>query len=311
MSLISYDEKISLIPTGFINTGSSCYFNALLQSMLSCTSFIETLIKEKENVHPDNEVVKLFINYIEENNKYDKSVSDINSLSLYSKLIYEKMVNQLCKRKKNNIKEFMTGQQCVGEGFHYLLESMEKINPVQKLFLHRYKSLIYCIECKKWVSKVDCLYSLFEIDPKLKSEQLEKFKDYHIKSNDMNSFISKQSSYVEGYKCNVCMKTDDKFRINALIMIPEILVIMSKKYNLNKKLDIYTKFPEHMEFNGDKKKLYYTAVAQIEHSGGKNGGHYWAIVKRNGNWYNINDDIVVQSEFKPTNDTYVVFYHIN
>jgi ubiquitin C-terminal hydrolase len=311
MSLISYDEKLSLHPNGFINTGSSCYFNALLQSILSCTSFIKVIIAEKENIDPDNKVATLLINYILANKLDESSQSNTKSLALYSKLIYIEMTKQLCKRKKININKFMVGQQCVSEGFHYLLESLEKILPIQKLFLHRYKSLIYCFNCNKCVSDVECLYSLFEINPNLKSDQLKKFNDFNIKSKDMNSFISKQSSYVEDYKCNICLKSDDKFSINALVMVPEILVIMSKKYTVDKKLDIYTKFPEHMEFAGNEKNLCYTAVAQIEHSGGKNSGHYWSIVRRNGRWYNINDTIITPSEFKPTNDTYIVFYHLN
>ena len=49
MSLIEYDESFALYPLGFRNLGTTCYFNALLQSMLSCTSFIQELLQTNQH----------------------------------------------------------------------------------------------------------------------------------------------------------------------------------------------------------------------------------------------------------------------
>lgn len=319
MSLISYNNELELLPTGFINLGATCYFNALLQSILSCTSFIDVIISEKESSN-NNNITKLIINYIETNKEYETLLGQKNTetklhylknkLNKYAPVIWKEMVTLLCKKKKVPVQSFMQGQQCAGEGFYYLLESMEMFPLIQKLFLHRYKSLIHCFECKKWISDVECLYSLFDVEANLNSEQLVKFNKYHINSENMNEFISKQSSYVEGFKCDTCKKKDDKFKLNVLVMVPEILVVMSKKYTKERKLDIHTDFPKQMKFNGTKDKMTYEAVAQIEHEGGKNGGHYWAIVKRKNGWFKINDMSVSPAEFQPTKNTYIVFYHL-
>jgi ubiquitin C-terminal hydrolase len=95
-------------------------------------------------------------------------------------------------------------------------------------------------------------------------------------------------------------------------MVPEILVVMSKKYDSEHKLNIYTDFPEVMEFKGNanNKNMRYEAVAQIEHSGDLNGGHYWAICKRKGGWFEINDMTVTPSQFQPSVNTYIVLYHL-
>ena len=93
-------------------------------------------------------------------------------------------------------------------------------------------------------------------------------------------------------------------------MAPEILIVLSKKYNSKSKLNTFTEFTQFIEFNGTNGALKYEAVSQIEHSGGMNGGHYWCVSKRNDGWYYLNDSSYVKKEFSVTNNTYIVFYHI-
>lgn len=324
MSFVKYNEKSAIVPNGFRNLGATCYFNAILQSMLSCTSFIEEIISNKTKYN-DNPITKLFIEFITTSQYYEEicrqsninqvesKISDSkNKLSEFSPQIWKQMVARLCKEKKIPIRQFMQGQQCAGEGFHYLLEAMEEFQTIQNLFLHRYKSLIRCFKCDKWVSDVDCMYSLFEVEPELKLAQLEQFDQYNIESKNMNEFLAKQSSYVDkDYKCPECADKSEKYRMNALVMVPEILVVMSKKYTLEKKLDVYTNFPKELTFNGkDNNIISYEAVSQIEHYGGKNGGHYTARSKRKNGWFEFNDNIVNPSQFEPTTNTYIVFYHL-
>ena len=336
MSLIEYDESFALYPLGFRNLGTTCYFNALLQSMLSCTSFIQELLqtnqhnseKKRKNLHRfnNNNVTKLITELIKSNYRYQELKLKINinntsenvinefseleeKLTDLSPKIWKSMIGSL---NNNNILNFMRGQQCAREGYHYLLESMEKFQRIQNLFLHRYKSLIRCDKCNDWVSDVECMYSLFEVEPELQMEQIDKFQKYHINTKDMNEFLMKQSTYVDkDFICPKCKEKGEKFRINALVMIPEILVVMSKKYDLESKKNIYTDFPEKMEFKGSNKTLHYNAVAQIEHSGGKDSGHYWAICKRKNGWFNLNDMNVSPGKFQPTKNTYIVFYHLS
>ena len=109
----------------------------------------------------------------------------------------------------------------------------------------------------------------------------------------------------------MCKKKGEKYKINLLIMIPEILVIMSKKYNTKEKIDIITEFPEHLVFdNTGGGIISYMAVAQIEHIGSKNSGHYWVICRRKGGWFSINDMLISPSKFSPSSNTFMVFYHM-
>jgi ubiquitin C-terminal hydrolase len=325
MSLIPYNDKMTLSPFGFNNLGSTCYFNAMLQSILSCTSFTQDLIQNKESVEYDNNpVTKRLIELIElalslkelksQNVDTTEKQSIVKqTLGKYSPGVWKEMVMFLCKKNKTQLRDFMVGQQCAREGFHCLMDSMEHFDSIQNIFLHRYKNAIYCFDCEKWVSNVESMYSLFEVQSDLKTEQLDRFKKYdNDDSPDMNKFLAKQTGYVDKfYICPKCKKDGEKYNTSCLVMVPEVLVVLSKKYVTDQKLNVHTNFPMKLEFNGSGgKPLNYEAVSQIEHTGDLNGGHYWAISRRNDGWYTLNDNNVYKSEFSPTKNTYIVFYHL-
>ena len=69
-ALIPYNESSAIIPFGFNNLGATCYFNAVLQSLLSCTSFIEELLqKDTRDRYNKNPIAKLIIELIDYLNK--------------------------------------------------------------------------------------------------------------------------------------------------------------------------------------------------------------------------------------------------
>lgn len=319
MSLVPYNARMELSPFGFNNLGATCYFNAMLQSLLSCTSFTQELLQCKESAeYNKNPVTKKLIELIELalslNGTPEEKQSNIQDrLSQYSPAVWKEMVMFLCRKNKIDVSDFMQGQQCAREGFHCLMDTMENFDSIQNIFLHRYKNMIYCFDCDKWVSNVESMYSLFEVQPDLKTEQLERFKKYDTgQAQDMNEFLTKQTGYVDKfYVCPKCKKDGEKYNINCLVMVPEVLVVLSKKYIAGRKLNTHTNFPKTLEFKGnDTKTLTYEAVSQIEHSGGLDGGHYWAVSRRTGGWYTLNDNSVSKSEFSPTKNTYMVFYHL-
>lgn len=322
MDLIRHIPSLELKPFGFNNLGATCYFNAVLQSLLSCTSFVQDLLKNKNDPeYNKNPVTLKLIELIE----LALNIKNTNvSINQTAPTIWLEMIKFLCKKNNINRNNFMNGQQCAREGFHCLMESMENFESIQNIFTHRYKTMIYCIDCDKCVSNVDSICTLFEVQPDLKTEQIERFKKFDklIEMNEnkkellnnkseMNKFLSRQYGYVDKFfKCPECKQLGEKYRIDHLVMVPEILVVLSKKYIANNKLDIYTDFPKTLEFNGKYGILKYEAVSQIEHSGDLNGGHYWAISRRHDGWYSLNDNQFTKSEFNPTKNTYIVFYHL-
>jgi ubiquitin C-terminal hydrolase len=304
-----YDEKSELQSFGFNNMGATCYFNSVLQSLMSCTSFTTLLTKNVSNTKfLENPVTKFMIELIISARDESKK----NLLCQYSPRIWKEMVIYLSRKNKKDVREILVGQQCAREGFHCLMDALEEFNEIQKLFLHKYKTSIHCFICNEWVSKTYSTYSIFEVQHDLKTEQLDHFKKYDtVGTLNMNKFLQQQSSFVDkDYKCPKCKDTSEKYIRNDLVMIPEILPVLSKKYSDGMKLNVFTDFPLELSFKGNHNNvLKYKAVSQIEHTGGLNGGHYWSISKRNDGWYTLNDANVSKSEFKPTKSTYIVFYH--
>jgi len=191
------------------------------------------------------------------------------------------------------------------------LNLMDYLPEVKRLFKHRYKTQITCDSCKKFVvNKVEENLT-FEVPPDLKTEQHERFKYVDInynKSLPLNEFLRKQNGSVdENFICPECSGKNHKFKSVILTMIPEILPIVIKKY-YEKKL---TPFPAYLEFvsASKEKKLIYKLVAQSEHSGNMQGGHYWAIGLRADGWKLLNDSSVSDGTPGPTHNTYLLFYH--
>lgn len=312
-----YDAKLVPHPFGFRNMGATCYFNALLQSIISCPAFAHAILENREKEeYKVNAVVQDMLAL------YDASDADPSVLREIAPKVW-KSVFAKASLRKDNVK-FTRGQECAREGFHLFLESLDGLNELQRLFMHRYQTLIYCADCDEWVVNVECEYTMFEVQPNLMSPQLPRFKNIDVnyeKSRPLDQFIKKQNSYVDSaFKCPRCKKADERFQITRLLMIPEILVVLSKKYDGRgqRKSREVTNFPETMYFDGKRTRedqeptpLIYKAVSRIEHMGSMVGGHYNChSVRKDGKWYRLDDARVDPGTFEPSPDTYLVFYHI-
>ncbi len=303
MDLIAYEEKYVPEGQGFVNLGATCYFNSLLQCLISCPSIYQTLnnIRDKEHVK-QNRLAQ-------------------NLLKLWDTALAGQPIYNLCvpiwqdiitiSQSQNNRIKMNSGQQDAHEGLMMFLDAMETIPEVRRLFEHRHRIQVLCDICKKFVIDKKESNLVFEAQQDLKTEQLERFKDvdeFYNSSMSLNDFLRKQNGYVdENHLCEHCQKKCEKFKTTSLTMIPEILPVVFKKYT-HKSI---TPFPATLEFvaKGSDRKLIYKLVAQSEHSGTMMGGHYWAVCQRRSKWQVLNDSSVADGRAGPTMSTYMVFYH--
>lgn len=301
-----YDERYAIKPNGFINTGANCYLNSILQCLLSCTSIYKTLLHIKDTAAVKrNEMAQLLINlYIASTEGRDVSGLNIN--------IWRQIIAHSSKRR--SIVHMGTGQEDAHEGLCMLLESLENIHEIRRLFQHRYRTQIYCDACAKYTVNKSETSLTFQIQSSLKTEQLPQFKDrdqYYNSTMTLNDFIRVQNGYIDdSFKCPECNRTGAKFLRTVLTMAPEILPIVLKKYTEKTQTD----FPHKLMIPAsDNKSLIYRLVAQCEHSGSMQGGHYWAVALRKTSelkYYMLNDSSVSEGIAGPTLNTYIAFYHI-
>ena len=304
--LLKYNPAYETNAQGLMNIGSTCYFNSLIQSLLSCTSIFETLEQNITKPHIANNILA------QELYKFYSMAKKQQSIHREIVTLW-KIVMGIAKGRKDRVM-FSSGQQDAHEGLMIILDALDSIPEVKQLFLHRHNIEIYCDKCKKFVVNKQENNMVFEIQDDLTTEQHEKFANLDANFNkpmDFNKFVRKQTGYVDAdYICpnGQCRSRGEKYRTTTLTLAPEILPMLIKKYSDKK---IQTPFPETIEFitSDEKNKLVYRLVAQTEHSGSRGGGHYWAICQRKDGVKKLNDTSVSNGEFGPTLNTYVLFYH--
>lgn len=289
-----YNPAHSPAPKGLHNLGATCYYNTLMQCILSLPSLYDALERAK-STHP---LLAMW-----------RDALAGREIGPAAESIWRDLIKR-SSEKKDRVR-MDNGQQDAHEGLMLLLESLEGIPGVENLFRHHHQVFIHCGACSKYVvNKIEKGFT-FEVQPDLKNSQIEKFKaldEFYGREVPLNDFLRQQNSYVDAdHKCPNCGSRGEKYKVTQLTMVPEILIIAIKKYEKK----VVTEFPSKLEFPaiGGRTKLVYELVAQAEHSGGQGGGHYWALAQRRGAWHTLNDSSISAGTGGPTMNTYLVFYH--
>lgn len=302
-----YNDEF-IVPTfGFLNNGSICYFNSLLQNILNCKHIMHFLVNEQV---PKNEIQIFFKNkfinfcnlYNEENNDIFKKETSTFSLELLKILL---------KKYRRSINE----QQSSSEFFLYLVEELG----IEHFFKIRHQINVYCGNCKNVSSKIDeCLhFEMFCTD-----------KDNKVDIDDFMYSVD----VLEDYKCEKCKKVSKALYEKKAENISKYFVILLNKY-YNK---VQIEYPNTFEIivkniqepnqpnnsnsyidndNYIPKKCSWENIGQIEHSGHLSSGHYTALCKRMDSLF-LFDDMRVQllssnetkNILKPSKNTYMIFY---
>ena len=301
MSIKKHKEDDVIYACGLINTGVICYLNSFLQSLLSCTAITRFFLDNEYRFMKENNRVAL--EYI----KLLKHVKNTNSINVFESSSILQEIVKITKQKYPS-KTFGSGQEDSGEGLHLFLDSVDD-KELYSLFMYRYIVKTWCISCKKNVSEKKDESCVLEI-PQQFSGLFESNKKNGFRTKDpLNRHILQYMSILDYYNCPEC-KSTKCCKIYQLACVPEILTVMFNKYNNKKNVA----FPEKLIFpSTGSSVLTYKIMAKIEHTGGRNGGHYWSnCYRKDGNMkkiFKLNDRSVSMGDFKPTKETYIVFYH--
>lgn len=379
MEIIPFKFKYIPQAFGFMNMGATCYFNALLQGLLTCTSLTEVFLKNKNNrKFTDNPVARIYLSIIDLFMTGTKEDGGLNSRALSGKSpeLWHSMIQYL--RKQNSQIQFGHGQEDSYEGFTMLMQCWENISEIRTLFEHTYHDNYLCPDCRthkftfehmnevKYKNITDKNYEAglktFNKEQKYEHESKNDYSgwipimthfivnhdftggdDEEIKkkfgcetnfsrkiSNPLQDFIMCPKTILEDVCCSNCKSKCDKLKYSSLAVLPEILVIVIKKYHFIKtasKLNIVTQLPDRLSFEANSgKTLMYKPIVQIMHTGGIGGGHYWAhairkldttteYIQDNYKWFNLNDNSATYisapiQKFVSDTNSYTVIYHL-
>jgi ubiquitin C-terminal hydrolase len=391
MSIMCYDAANVIPPTAFANVGNTCYWNALLNGLLSVPS-LRNIIQKHRN-HADyarNPIVRKLITIydtiagssktqsivtpltvIDTTNNIGSIVNRTQEIKYKSDIIssfasmagelWEIMVKYriekeheraLLKIKKmqesgssmtdaeqkafidkqlslvHNPTQFR--QEDAAEMFVLFTDVLSDLQELICLFTHKYQIGIYCHKaCNKYVSVLSREEPILIAEPELKTpqnESLSKLDKCPVIENDLGGYLVKRKGYVdEHYICNQCKQKGPYLQIFSLRRIPTVLTIVSQNYKDSGqpqlKFPFTFRIPTPSPTNaapGDSYYYRYEAIAQIQHSGSRDGGHYYAICRRasidgldSNNWWRLDDSNVSQHSkgFSPDENTHCVLYH--
>ena len=262
-------------PKSFHNTGSCCWWNSLVQALLSCEHIISTLSEKTESS------TKLYQGLTElVNNKTD----NISLLKLF--------LVELKNKSPGTFKLLAEGQQSASEGFALLLELLDS-DSITELFTHSYQQELRDKETQKLISSMRSNNNFFTM-----------FDENDLKTRGLLSCLLSNEEEPKDFKQVEPGRHTTK--VMSLKRISPIVVVLLNRYNsIRTDIDLPDNFQVRLK-NGTITK--YTKKACIDHIGELNGGHYIARGKRGSDTYLFNDGMILKTNLDTHKTTYMTFY---
>lgn len=321
-----------IAPVGLKNYHNSCYLNAILQTLICCQKFNETLKKttkwHKKHQLPIctlyNAIYDIFTQNVHENNHATHSLLNqlvcqlrSNCLVIRTKeqqdayevlLLILKKIHQEIMNKGSCIYHFpiffdriqyIQGQDFFGpitvQYFQKEYENMYKndYSCISLYFSIQILKIIECNHCKEKSLKIESNDAL--ILP-ISSKNINSINDalisYFLPENVSNNIL-----------CNKCNQNDKNIKIHTYLLgLPIYLIIVLNRFNFDKntlkcakngKLIYFEEILKIQPFMlNTDKNVQYSLQSTINHTGNMNHGHYYSFQKYNHIWYKCNDEII-------------------
>ena len=253
----------------FLNTSNNCYINSVLQCFIY-----------SGGVAGDSEICKhieCIQQFIDLTNPDEYKVSTLNISNFVKYFI-----------SQNNLFN-MYEQSDAHEFFMAILETLPEL---KKVYCGKTKGSIKCKSCGTI------------------NETIEEFNSINLNVTDNNSNVDTLiMEYLSPelhtdpnnlYYCDKCQKQVISKKILSILELPDILVVVLKKYTNSSKINNIDNFITINE-------VKFTLTGVINHLGDLYNGHYNCNIKINDKWIFMDDNITFLTDLN-TSNAYMLFY---
>ena len=324
-----YDAAAALAPFGLANLGANCYMNSLLQALVSCTAFTQAVVRHREYL-AQTATGRAVYDFV----AYWRGAAGVALPAAggagASATVLGALGADLAVRAPSV--RFGYGQESSSEALVLLLDMMAPApsgavapvlpsgvpssydSPITQLFIHRYCCTMHCRRCGGKVSS----NSDFAVNFNLFAKEFDTPVSTPVQFAEQ---LRNSSQEISDYACPVCKVPTSAVRQYQLAMVPEILFCMFNQYMGHTR----HYFPLALSLPAKAGGAFdFRLVAQVEHSGTRHAGHYWARVLRkldaaagapaadpsHETVCRISDSSVGRAAFEPSTETYIAVFHI-
>lgn len=335
MALLKYDDLADFVPAanGFANVGATCYFNAVLQAVASCPAFMAVLADPCHRPYFEQTPVGRSLL------AFGRGMLSLNASEKQglAAVVVEAVRHEARARRPHLT--FDGANESAAEALTLLADLVEpaaahsaavdtglsrsvdrsvdtspgRSNPLLAPLQHRYETSAVCVRCRRSsapVSDVGIImhrYSAAVDDAALRAVCAKTPTAADAEARFAASLM-RSVTEIDVYRCDHCGHAGKALSDHRLRMLPEVVPVEFFLYRRGAPLDFPLAFSVPAKDGG---VLRYRLCAQVEHSGGYAGGHYWALAQRRDGVYNLNDSGVTPiGGLGHTGSTAIAFYHV-
>ncbi|XP_049850722.1 uncharacterized protein LOC126323767 [Schistocerca gregaria] len=284
LNTIDYNAKIETGFVGLRNQGATCYLNSFLQSLFHLPYFRSAVYAiPTDSTNPTIPyALQLLFWDLETSNKPVFTTELTKSFGWKSEqLLMQHDIQELARLLEESLEDRMKGTPVEGT--------------IEKLFRGQMQSCVRCTDIDFWSLKDEVFYDLSLNIHKCLYESIDKFTEVE-KLEGPNRWKPNDTLGLQTANKWIKFKT-----------LPPILHLHLKRFNFDWNLQAYVKdnsklvFPPELDLspymvseNPNQSETLYALYGVLVHSGGMDGGHYYAFLRPyiKSQWYCFDDSLV-------------------
>lgn len=287
-------------PKGFTNIGACCWWNSLLQALLSCNHFVSTLLEENDSQENTYRALKSFVQVQAHSAATKLPLVQPNTPVLCADNItlLRVFLAELREKEPVSFKVMASGQQSASEGFSLLIDIL-KSDSINALFMHSYEQSIIRKDNSKPVSTKRTTNNFFS-----------QFDEADLLQRGLRDCLLGTTEDLKDYKIEDTGETGMCVKVLKLKRISPIFIVLLNRYK-NDRSDI--SLPETITINAKKGgTMVFYRKSCVDQIGTLGGGHYIARAIRSigddSDIYLFNDTQLGTTRLNTVKNTYFTCY---